>query len=105
MILTGYGNVMFNWIEGLVWNPLLLVIGLLLVANAMPNIKLPKQVENLANASMGIYLVHVLFTSGANFALQKVGHPTVSAIIGFPLMLILFLMSYFAVRFLPKKVF
>ena len=105
LILLGLANVVFRWIEGLVWNPLLLVVGLIIVANGFRNLLIPKWVDRLAVASMGIYLVHVLFTSGANFALEKLGHSPLPAFMGFGLSVVLFAASYLVVRLLPKKCF
>ena len=105
MVLIGCGNVMMNWVDGLVWSPLLLVTGLILVAKAKPDTALPQWVGKLADASMGIYLVHVLFTSGANFALQKIWHSPLPAFMGFALSVVLFAASFLAVRLLPKKCF
>ena len=105
LILLGLVNVVFHWIDGLVWNPLLLVVGLIMTAGCFRNMVVPKWVDRLAVASMGIYLVHVLFTSGANFALQKMGHSPLPALMGFALSVVLFAASYLAVRLLPKKCF
>ena len=105
LIMLGLANVVFQWVEGLVWNPLLLVIGLIMAAGCFRNRSVPKWVDRMAVTSMGIYLVHVLFTSGANFALQKIGHSPLPALMGFALSVVLFAASYLAVRLLPKKVF
>ena len=105
LTLIGCVNMMLNCIQGLVWSPLLLVIGLLLIAIAKPDIILPKCIGNMAEASMGIYLVHVLFTSGASFALQKTGNSPLPAVMGTVLSVVLFVTSYLMVRLLPKKCF
>lgn len=105
LVVVGCLNVAFDWMQGLVSNPLLLVMGLLIVAKVAYAVKVTCWITKMAEASMGIYLIHVLFTSGANFALQKMGHATVSPIIGLPLALILFALSYLSVRVLSKKVF
>lgn len=102
MILIGYGSIMFKWIDGLVWNPFLFVIGLLMVAMVIPKVNVPVWAEKMAEASMGIYLVHVLFTSGVNFILQKIGYATVPLIVGLPLTLLMFVAAYFAVLVLPR---
>ena len=102
-ILLGCINVALQLLSGLIWNPLLLVIGLMLIAQHFHNIKLPRWGAQLSEASMGIYLVHVLFTSGANFALQKIGHLPLPSIIGFALSLLIFAVSFFTVRLIPKK--
>ena len=105
MILIGFGNIMMNWVDGLVWSPLLLVTGLILVAIAKPDVALPQWVGKLADASMGIYLVHVLLTSGANFALSKACLSPLPTFMGFVLSMALFVASYLAVRLLPRKFF
>lgn len=105
LIIIGLGNILCQWIDGLVWSPLVLVMGLLLVAQGKPNIKLPQWVGKLADASMGIYLVHVLFTSGMNFVLQKAGVMPLPGLIGLLLSIFLFGVTYLIVRILPKKVF
>ena len=105
LVLVGCANVAFDWIHGLLWNPFLLVVGLIVTAGCFRNVAVPKWVDQLAAASMGIYLVHVLFTSGANFALQKIGHSPLPALMGFALSVVLFAVSYLAVRLLPKKFF
>lgn len=105
LIMLGLANVVFQWVEGLVWNPLLLVVGLIMTAGCFRNLSVPKWVDRIAVASMGIYLVHVLFTSGANFALQKIGHSPLPALMGFALSVVLFAASYVMVRLLPRKLF
>ena len=105
LVIVGCANVVFDWIHGLVWNPFLLVAGLIVTAGCFRNLAVPKWVDQLAAASMGIYLVHVLFTSGANFALQKIGHSPLPALMGFALSVVLFVVSYLVVRLLPKKCF
>ncbi len=105
LVVVGCANMAFDWIQGLVWNPLLLVVGLIATAVCFRNVAVPKWVDQLAAASMGIYLVHVLFTSGANFALQKIGHSPLPALMGFALSVVLFAVSYLAVRLLPRKCF
>ena len=105
LVIVGCANVMFDWIHGLVWNPFLLVVGLIVAAGCFNNMAVPKCVGRLAVASMGIYLVHVLFTSGANFAIQKIGYSPLPALIGFALSVVLFAVSYLMVRLLPKKCF
>ena len=105
LVMLGLANVVFQWVDGLVWNPLLLVVGLIMEAGCFRNCSVPKWVDRMAVATMGIYLVHVLFTSGANFALQKIGHLPLPALMGFGLSVVLFAASYLAVRLLPKKCF
>ena len=105
LVIVGCANVAFDWIGGLVLNPFLLVVGLIMMAECFKNMAVPKWLDRLAVASMGIYLVHVLFTSGANFALQKIGHSPLPALMGFALSVVLFAVSYLAVRLLPKKCF
>ena len=105
LMLIGCGNVIMNWIPGLVWSPLLLVVGLILFAKAKPKVVLPQWIGKLADASMGIYLVHVLFTSGANSAVSKVSHSLLQAPFGFVLSVALFVASYITVKLLPKKCF
>ena len=105
LVIVGCANVAFDWIHGLVWNPFLLVAGLIVMAGCFRNVAVPKWVDRLAADSMGIYLVHVLFTSGTNFALQKIGHSPLPALMGFALSVVLFAASYLAVRLLPKKCF
>lgn len=105
LVVVGCANVAFDWIQGLVWNPLLLVVGLIATVVCFRNVAVPKWLDRLAVASMGIYLVHVLFTSGANFALQKIGHSPLPAFMGFGLSVVLFAASYLVVRLLPKKCF
>ena len=102
-IMIGFGNMMFQWTDGLILNPFLLVVGLVMIADIARDVRVPKLVEKLAVSSMGIYLVHVLFTSGANFALQKIGHPTLPSLLGFALTLLLFAMSYVLVQMSPKR--
>lgn len=105
LVIVGCANVAFDWIGGLVLNPFLLVVGLIMMAECFKNMAVPKWLDRLAVASMGIYLVHVLFTSGANFALQKTGCQSLPALMGFALSVVLFVASYLAVRLLPKKCF
>ena len=104
-VMIGVGNVMLCWTDGLILNPFLLVVGLVMIADIARDVRVPKLVEKLAVSSMGIYLVHVLFTSGASFALQKIGYSPLPALIGFTLSVVLFAVSYLMVRLLPKKCF
>ena len=104
-ILLGCVNIAFQLLSGLIWNPLLLVIGLMLIAQNIQNIRLPKWITKLSDASMGIYLIHVLFTSTANFALQKIDYMPLPQLIGFILSIILFVASFLTVYLLPKKLF
>ena len=103
--LIGGANIVYGWIVGLLWNPLVLVVGLLILAQSVPHIKIPYWIEKLADASMGIYLIHVLFTSGANFVLQKAGMIPLHGLMGLLLSIILFGVTYLTVRILPRKVF
>lgn len=105
LVIVGCSNVVFDWLAGLVCNPLLFVIGLLVVAKAIPNVKVPCWIAKMAETSMGIYLVHVLFTSGANFMLQKIDYSPLPASMGFTLSVVLFAVSYLTVRSLPKRCF
>ena len=105
MILIGYANVVWNLIGGLVWNPLPLVMGLLLIARAKPNVALPPWMSKLADASMGIYLVHVLLTSGVQAVLQSVGWLTLPDVFALLLSFALFGAAYLSVRILPKGLF
>ena len=101
-IMLGLANLAFHFIPGLVFQPLLLVAGLMLWAVSFGEFKLPKFVGDLANATMGIYLVHILFTSGANVVLTRLGHATLPTFAALPLMIVLFVVCYIVVRFLPK---
>ena len=47
--------------------------------------------------------IHALFTSGANFAFQKISHPTSSLPFDFALTFLLFAMSYVLVQMSPKR--
>ena len=104
-ILLGCVNITFQLLTGLIWNPLLLVIGLILMAQNFNDFKLPRWVSQLSDDSMGIYLVHVLFTSGANFALQKIGYSPLPPLIGLLLSMVIFVVSFLTVCLLPKKFF
>ena len=100
--MLGLANLAFHFIPGLVFQPILFVVGLILLAIGLGEFKIAKFVGNLANATMGIYLVHVLFTSVANVVLTKIGHATLSAFSALPLLLVIFVVCYIVARFLPK---
>ena len=101
-IMLGLANLALRFIPGLAFQPILFVVGLILLAIGLGEFKIPKFVSNLANATMGIYLVHVLFTSVANVVLTKIGHATLSAFTALPLLLVIFMVCYIVIRFLPK---
>lgn len=101
-IMLGLANLALRFIPGLAFQPLLLVIGLMLLAIGFGEFKLPKFVGELANATMGIYLVHVLFTSVVNVVLTKLGHAALPAFAALPLILAIFVVCYIVVRFIPK---
>lgn len=101
-IMLGLANLAFHFIPGLAFQPILFVVGLILLAIGLGEFKIAKFVGNLANATMGIYLVHVLFTSVANVVLTKIGHATLSAFSALPLLLVIFVVCYIVARFLPK---
>ncbi|MCQ2367444.1 MAG: acyltransferase [Kiritimatiellae bacterium] len=102
-IMLGLANLALRFIPGLAFQPLLLIIGLMLLAVGFGEFTLPKFVGNLANATMGIYLVHVLFTSAANVVLAKLGHAALPAFAALPIIAGIFLCCYFVVRFMPKR--
>lgn len=101
-IMLGLANLALHFIPGLAFQPILLVVGLMLLAIGFGEFKLPKSVGDLANATMGIYLVHVLFTSAANVALAKIGYATLPAFAAMPVIVALFAACYLVVRLLPK---
>lgn len=98
----GLADLALRFIPGLAFQPLLLIIGLMFLAVGFGEFTLPKFVGNLANATMGIYLVHVLFTSAANVVLTKLGHAALPAFAALPVIVALFSTCYLVVRFLPK---
>lgn len=79
-----------------------LVIGLIALAVSIGECKVPRWADKLAKATMGIYLVHLLFTSAANFALARIGHLPLPGYLGFGLSIVLYAMSYLTVCCLPK---
>jgi peptidoglycan/LPS O-acetylase OafA/YrhL len=101
-IMLGLANLALHFIPGFAFQPVLLVAGLMLLAVGLGEFKFPRFVSDLANATMGIYLVHVLFTSTANVVLTKLGHATLPSFAALPLVIVLFVVCYIAVRFLPK---
>lgn len=101
-IMLGLANLALRFIPGLAFQPLLLVIGLMLLGVGLGEFKLPKLIGDMANATMGIYLVHVLFASAANVALTKIGHATLPAFAALPLVIVIFMVCYIVVRFMPK---
>ena len=100
--MLGLANLALRFIPSLAFQPILFVVGLILLAIGLGEFKIPKFVSNLANATMGIYLVHVLFTSVANVVLTKIVHATLSAFTALPLLLVIFVVCYIVIRFLPK---
>lgn len=101
-IMLGLANLALSFIPGLAFQPILLIIGLMLSAVGLGEFKLPKFVGDLANATMGIYLVHVLFTSAANVALTKLGYSMLPSIAALPIVAGIFLGCYLVVKFMPK---
>lgn len=102
LALVGLGNLMFVWWDGLAWRSMALVIGLMMLAVGAGGIKVPRWADKLAKATMGIYLVHLLFTSAAKFGLAKLGYSSLPWYLGFGVTIILYIVSYLAVCCLPK---
>ena len=102
LLVFGLANLSIHFIPGLSFQPLLLVVGLMLLAIGFGEFKLPKFIGDLASATMGIYLVHALFTSAANVALAKLGHASLPVFIALPIIGVLFFGCYLVVRFMPK---
>lgn len=102
LALVGVGNLAFGWWGGLAWQPMALTVGLVLLAVGVGEIRVPRWVNDIARATMGIYLVHALWVAAANFAAAKLGHPILPWYLGFPLTLVLYLLSYLSVKRLPK---
>lgn len=102
LVMLGLSNLWGNLFSGLVLQPLPLVVGCVLLAVGVGEFKLPKLVERVASATMGIYLVHVLLTSVANAVLAKCGHPQLPMVLGLPLAVALFVLSYWCSLALPK---
>lgn len=101
-IMLGLANLALHFIPGLAFQSLLLVIGLMLWAIGFGEFTLPKFDGDLANATMGIYLVHVLFTSAANVALTKLGYSMLPSIAALPIVAGIFLGCYLVVKFMPR---
>lgn len=102
LVLAGLGNLAFVWWDGLTWRPMALVIGVMMLAVGVGELKVPRWVDMLAKATMGIYLVHLLFVSAANFGLAKFGYSSLSWYLGVGVTIILYSMSYLTVCCLPK---
>ena len=81
---------------------MVLVIGLMMLAVGIGECKVPRWADKLAKATMGIYLVHLLFVSAANFGLAKFGHSSLPWYLGFGVTIILYIVSYLTVCCLPK---
>lgn len=78
------------------------VVGIVMLSICCGDFQVPKVVDHLAKNTMGIYLVHVLFTSAANLLLARCGFGQLPILLGIPLALALFLASYFCALLLPK---
>lgn len=102
LVMLGLSNLCGNLLSGLVTQPLPLVVGCVLLAVGVGEFKLPKFVERVASATMGIYLVHVLLTSATNVVLAKCGHPQLPMALGLSLAMALFVFSYGCSLALPK---
>lgn len=101
-IMLGLANLALRFIPGLAFQPILLVVGLMLLAIGFGEFKIPGAVVGLANATMGIYLVHVLLTSAANVILAKIGYSTLPSLVALSMLIAIFVMCYVIVRFMPK---
>lgn len=101
-IMLGLANLALRFIPGLAFQPILLVVGLMLLAIGFGEFKIPGAVGGLANATMGIYLVHVLLTSAANVILAKIGYSTLPSLVALSMLIAIFVMCYVIVRFMPK---
>ena len=101
-IMLGLANLALRFIPGLAFQPILFVVGLMLLAIGIGEFKIPGAVGGLANATMGIYLVHVLLTSAANVILAKIGYSTLPSLVALSMLIAIFVMCYVIVRFMPK---
>lgn len=100
--VVGIVNLVVGFLSGLSWRPLPFVIGMIVLSVGCGTFRVSVSVERLAANTMGIYLVHVLFTSAANLLLARCGFGQLPILLGIPLALALFLVSYFCVLLLPK---
>lgn len=100
--VVGLVNLALGLLSGLSWRPLLFVVGMMILSVGCGTFRVPRTVERLAANTMGIYLVHLLFTSVAAALLARCGYARLSVGVGLPLALVLFFMSYTCARILPK---
>lgn len=98
----GIVNLVFGFLSGLSWRPLFFVVGMVILSVGCGNFWIPNVIDRMAKNTMGIYLVHVLFTSAANVLLARLGLGQLPVLLGIPLTLALFLASYFCALLLPK---
>lgn len=102
LVVVGMANFCCGLVSGLVAGPFAFVSGLLALAAGFQNVPVPKWVDDVAKQSMGIYLVHVLFTSAANVIFAKIGCSTLPSLAALPVLIAIFAMCYVIVRFMPK---
>lgn len=100
--VIGVVNLAVGILPGLSWRPLPFVVGMMVLSVGCGTFRVPRGVERLASNTMGIYLVHLLFTSGAAALLARCGYARLSLGAGLLLAAGLFFLSDACARLLPK---
>lgn len=102
LTIIGIVNLHFDLLVGLAWRPILAVVGLMILSVGCGDFHVPRLVDSLARNSMGIYLVHALFTSAASAVVTRCGWSEIPVFVGILLALIIFGTSYVCSLLMPK---
>ena len=103
-LIVGCVNLWVGLMFGAFWQPLMAVAGLVTIALGLKQIRVPTIVDNIGKMSMGIYLVHLLWTSLANVGVQYMGYQALPWSLAIPVTLFIYVVSYWSVRFLPSMI-
>ena len=100
----GVINLYIELFSGVCVQPLMAVIGMIAIAIGVKDVYVPSSIDKMAKMTMGVYLVHVLWTSLVNVVVQYLGDSKLTWFIAFPMTLLIYLVSILSVRWLPSLV-
>ena len=103
-LTLGVINLYIELFSGVCAQPLMAVIGMIAIAIGVKDVYVPAFIDKMAKMTMGVYLVHVLWTSLVNVIVQYLGCSKLIWFIAFPMTLLIYLVSILSVRWLPDLV-
>ena len=103
-LALGVINLYTEFFSGVCAQPLMAVIGMIAIAIGVKDVYVPSSIDKMAKITMGVYLVHVLWTSLVNVIVQYLGYSKLTWFIAFPMTLLIYLVSILSARWLPSLV-